>query len=100
MRTFVIFDRKTGEVLQTHVTTDDVADEADDIIRMARPEAMDRAAGLLEVDTLEAGERYRVDVKANRLILQDKTSGAGAAGVQIVAGDVREARQRIVTTES
>lgn len=98
MRTFVIFDRKSGEILETHVTTDDIDDDAEDLMRMVRSEGDERATGVLEVGALESGVNYTVDVKANKLARGDKVANTSAAGVQQVGGDPRSAR--IVVTRS
>ncbi|HMM42712.1 MAG TPA: hypothetical protein PKA95_12485 [Thermomicrobiales bacterium] len=99
MKTYVIFDRKTGEVLQTHVATDDAADNPDNILRMASPDATERA-GVLEVDTIDSATGHRVDLKSNELVRHDKASGAGAAGVQSSDGDPRGARTVILRSQT
>ena len=38
MKTYVIFDRKSGDVVQTHVRSDDRQGEMQDLLRELRPE--------------------------------------------------------------
>jgi hypothetical protein len=94
MKTFVIFDRKTGEILQTHVQTGDLHGSPEEIVKMARPAAQGEAVDIMAVEELAPGTSYRVDVKAKKLVAVDggKTRGAGGASVRPVGGDPRMAR--------
>lgn len=94
MKTFVIFDSKTGEILQTHVQTDEGHGRAEDLLKRARPKAQRETVELMAVETLASGSSYRVDVKAKKLISveRNKVKGAGGGVVQSVAGDPRTAR--------
>jgi hypothetical protein len=94
MKTFVIFDSKTGEILQTHVQTDEGHGRAEDLLKRARAEAQPETVDFMAVETLAPGTSYRVDVKAKKLISveRNKVKGAGGGVVQSVAGDPRTAR--------
>ena len=101
MKTFVIFDRKTGEILQTHVQMDDLHDGPEALLKLVRPEATGVAVDVMEVEGLAPGTSYRVDVKGKKLTAVDgkKAQGAGGAFVQSVDGDPRTARTVIFDTE-
>ena len=102
MRTFVIYDRKTGEILQTHVQTDDCCTGREMLLQIARPESRDEAVEVLEVDRLTPGAHYRVDLKAKKLALAEKGKGKGAGGasVQPAGGDPGNARTVFVPVEA
>lgn len=80
MKTFVIFDRKTGVVLQTHVQSDEEQGGPGDLLRTARPEAKAEAVDLLEVEGMTPGDSYRVDLKARKLVLDKGPKGKGGGG--------------------
>jgi hypothetical protein len=94
MKTFVIFDRKTGEILQTHVQPEDLPGSLEDLLRVARPEAPREAVDILAVEELAPGTSYRVDVKERKLVpmVKGKARGAGGAFAQPAGGDPRQAR--------
>ena len=94
MTTYVLFDKKTGEVLQTHVRTDASRGRPEDIVRMAKPEARE-AIDFIAVEQLTPGASYRVDTKARKLIQVDnsKVRGFGGASVQRAGGDPGAARR-------
>jgi hypothetical protein len=94
MKTYVIYDRKTGEILQTHVRTDDRGGPQD-IVSMARREADRQSIDVLPVDQIVPGAGYKVDVKTKKLVAVEpnKVKGASAAFVQPVGGDPRVARK-------
>ncbi|SRR6266496_4996126 len=95
MKTFVIFDRKTGEVLQTHVQAHDRQLSAEELLRMARPEVHADGVDILAVDALEPGPGYRVDVKARTLVPVEggAARGAGGGSAHSVGGDPRTAQR-------
>jgi hypothetical protein len=101
VKTFVIYDRKTGEVLQTHAQAGDPHGGPEGLLRAARPEAKPDAVGVLEVDPLAPGVSYRVDVKSKRLVAADggAARGAGGAGVSPAGGDPDAARHAVVPVE-
>jgi hypothetical protein len=101
MKTFVIFDRKTGEILQTHVESGDLHTGPEGLLKTARPEAKPDAVGVMEVEALTPGVSYRVDVKAKRLVQAEGGTARGGAGafVQPVGGDYHAARHVIVQVE-
>src|SRR5262245_45142786 len=84
MKTFVIFDRKTGEILQTRAQTDDIPDSAQDVLKMTRYGAKGEPVDIMEVETMTPGTMYRVDVKARKLtpVAEGKAPGAGGAFMQ------------------
>jgi hypothetical protein len=49
MKTYVIFDRKSGDVLQTHVRSDDHHGEMQDLLRELRPESKPDSLDVLHV---------------------------------------------------
>jgi|ERR1044071_7553706 hypothetical protein len=97
MKTYVVFDRKTGEILRTHVQTDDYEDATEHILKTANPEAS-RQADVLETEALAPGAGYRVDVKTKKLIPVEpgKTQGLGGGFVQPTSGDLRASRKSFV----
>ncbi len=80
MKTFVVFDRKTGELLQTHVTADDSPHRPEEILKM-RPD-QDRVA-ILQADEVTAGKNYKVDLKTNKLVAVEATKSKGSGGAFI-----------------
>jgi hypothetical protein len=94
MKTFVIYDRKTGEILQTHLQADELHYSPEELLKTVRPEAEGMAVEVMEVDSLAPGASYRVDVKGKKLMPVDisKARGAGGAFVQPVDGDPLKAR--------
>ena len=100
MKTFIIFDRKTGEILQTHVQTDDLHRTPEELVKIARPEARSEAIDVMVVEGLSPGTRYQVDVKAKKLtpVEESKAPGAGGAFVQPAGGDPSTARTVVFQT--
>ena len=98
MKTYVVFDRKTGEILRTHVQTDDHSDAAEHISKTANPESQGVAVDVLEVEDLAPSVSYRVDLKTKKLIPTEanKTRGSGGGFVQPSAGDLRSARRMFI----
>lgn len=94
MKTFVIFDRKTGDILQTHVQGGEPYGGHQEILDMIRPGAAGGRVDVLEVEDLQPGTSYRVDVSAKKLKAVDETQaqGAGGAILQPVDGDPAQAR--------
>jgi hypothetical protein len=94
MKTFVIFDRKTGEILQTHMQTDELHKSPQELLKTVRPEAEGVAVDVMEVEILAPGTSYRVDVRGKKLlpVERSKTRGAGGAFVQPAGGDPLRAR--------
>jgi hypothetical protein len=84
VKTFVIFDRKTGEILQTRTQTDDLPDSPQEVLRAARFGAKGEAADIMAVETMTPGTAYRVDVKTRKLtpVAEGKAPGAGGAFIQ------------------
>ncbi len=89
MKTFVIFDKKTGEILQTHVQIDDLHYAPDELLKIARPGAQTEIVDLMTVESLALGTSYRVDVKGRKLIPVEvaKAKGGGGARVLPAGGD-------------
>ena len=98
MKTYVVFDRKTGEILRTHVQTDDHYDATEHILKTAHPDSQRIAVDVLEVEGLAPSASYRVDIKTKKLIPveADKTRGSGGGLVQPSAGELRSARKTFV----
>lgn len=93
MKTFVIFDRNTGDILRTHVQADDFYNDPEEILKTARPKAEDDV-DIMEVEDLAPDANYRVDVDEKKLMPVDasETRGAGGAFVQHADGDPHRAR--------
>jgi hypothetical protein len=94
MKTYVVFDRKTGEILKTHVQTAEHAEPSEHFLK-TMPDAERSAVDVLAVPEITAGSSYRVDVKARKLIplVLEKAKGAGGGFVQPAGGDPRLARR-------
>lgn len=94
MKTFVIFDRKTGEILQTHIQPTELHYSPEELLKTVRPEAEGVAVDVMEVEGFAPGTSYRVDVKGKKLIPVDrsKARGAGGAFVQPADGDPLKTR--------
>ena len=76
MKTYVIFDRKSGDVVQTHVRSDDRHGEMQDLLRELRPESKPDSLDVLHVtERLVPGTRYRVDTKVKKLVAVENTRG-------------------------
>jgi hypothetical protein len=99
MKTYVVFDRKTGEILRTHVQTDDHSDAAEHISKTASPDLQRVAVDVLEVvEPLTPSVSYRVDLKQKKLVATEpnKTRGSGGAIVQSSAGVPRSGRRSFI----
>ena len=94
MKSFVLFDRKTGEILQTHVQSGDVHRDPTEILQTSRPGKESVTVDVLEVETLTPNTSYRVDIKTKKLIPvdQNKAKGSGGAVVRSTDADPRSAR--------
>jgi hypothetical protein len=97
MKTFVIFDRKTGEILQTHVQTGDYHAGTEHLLKTVRPEASSDAVDVVAVQDMVPGASYRVDVKTKRLVpaKANEVRGTGGAFVR-TAGDAPHAARTVV----
>lgn len=97
MKTFVIFDRETGEIVQVHVQSEsgDHHGGLEELVRTARSEEKLDTVDVIEVADLEpSAAGYRVDVKARRLVKAEGGAARGAAGasLQPLTGDLQTAR--------
>jgi hypothetical protein len=102
MKTFIIFDRETGEILQTHMQPDDLHNGPEDLLKVVRPEGESEDVGVMEVEGLEPGTSYQVDIKGKKLMPVDRneTRGTGGAFVQSVDGDPLRAKTVVFHLES
>jgi hypothetical protein len=102
MKTYVVFDRKTGEILRTHVQTGEHSDAAEHISKTSDPDLRRAAVDVLEVEGLTPGVSYRLDLKTKKLvsIKADKARGSGSAFVQPSAGVLRSARKTFIDVRS
>jgi len=98
MKTFVLFDRKSGEILHTHVEAGDLHHGHAEVLKTLRPGREGAPVDVLEVDELAPGVSYRVDIKTKTLVAVDrgKAKGSGGAYVQPIDGDPLKARTVIV----
>jgi hypothetical protein len=94
MKTFVIFDRKTGEILQTHVQTDDYHEGTEHLLKTVRPEAPSDAVDVVAVQDMVPGASYRVDVKSKGLVPAEASEVQGTSGAFVLpaGGDPHAAR--------
>ncbi len=91
MKTFVVFDRKTGEILQTHISAGHSLNDREDVLRM-RADA-ERSVDVIEVDELAPGRAYKVDMKAGKLLPVEATKSKGSGGGSVrLADDLGSAR--------
>jgi hypothetical protein len=98
MKTFIIFDRQSGEILQTHVQAEDLRGSHHDLLSAVRPGATTEAVDVIQAESLAPGGAYRVDVKTRKLVHAEGGAprGAGGAFLQPVGGDPRSARTVVV----
>lgn len=84
MATYVIFNCKTGDLVQTHTEPEDVNTSKEGLLSMVDP-SYDRDlldVVLVDTDTLIAGESYSVDLCTRQLMTLKKGEIAGfGAGV-------------------
>lgn len=99
MRTFVIFDRRTGDVVQTHMQRADIQEDPEELLKRARPGANVETFAVIEVEDLVPGAGHRVDAKERKLtdVAIDEVQGTGGAFVQPVGGDLATARTVVVS---
>ena len=102
MKTLVIFDRKSGEILHTHLQTEDRQQTKGELLPRIRHGLHHDETDILEVESLEPGVGYRVDVKENKLVrVRDgKVSGIGGGGVQRLSADSGHVRTTVFDTKS
>jgi hypothetical protein len=99
MKTYVIFDRKSGDVVQTHVRSDDRHGEMQDLLRELRPESKPDSLDVLHVtERLVPGTRYRVDTKVKQLVAVDGTKGRGfgAGSIHRIENGPKDAQRILV----
>jgi hypothetical protein len=99
METFVIFDPKTGEVLQTHVQDSDLRGDPRDLLQEVRPEAKPESVDIMRSDYLIPGTRYRVDMKSKKLVPVDKSKASGSGGAFVQSVEVNPALARRVIVQ-
>lgn len=94
MKTFVIYDRKSGEILQFHTEMGDPPSIPEELLATARPGVRLDDVDVMEVADLEPGARYRVDVKVAKLIRVERGGAGSSAGasLQPLRGDLHTAR--------
>jgi hypothetical protein len=102
MKTFVIFDRQTGEILQTHVQSGDLRGSHHDLLSTVRPGATPEMVDVIPAESLAPSGAYRVDVKTRKLVHVEggAARGAGGALLQPVGGDPHSARTVVVHVEA
>lgn len=99
MKTYVIFDRKSGDVVQTHVRSDDRHGEMQDLLRELRPESKPDSLDVLPVtERLAPGMCYRVDTKVKKLVAVDGTKGRGfgAGSIHRIENGPKDAQRILV----
>jgi len=80
MKTFVVFDRSTGEILHTHVEPEGLQTTPEEILQFAVAPARAQACAVLEVSTPELSGKHAYRVKDGALI-PDATAPAGSGYV-------------------
>lgn len=100
MRTYMIFNTKTGEIVHTHLETDGASSTHDDIFVLIDPAHDRNLLEILEVGYISPGESYRVNVETKTLerVEPEKTLGFGSGHVQSF-GEVRAPRMVKVVHE-
>lgn len=88
MATYVIFNHKTGDLVQTHSEPEDVNTSKEGLLSLVDP-SYDRTlldVVLVDAKDLIAGELYQVDLRTKKLITLKKggTAGFGAGVSQLL----------------
>jgi hypothetical protein len=97
METFVIFDPKTGEVLQTHVQDSHLHGDPRELLQEVRPETKPESVDIMRVDYLLPGTGYRVDIKSKKLLSVDKSKAPGSGGAFVQSSeDNPELARRVI----
>jgi hypothetical protein len=80
MKTYVVYDQKSGKIVHAHRASEEAQHKPEDILRLVHS-SLDRSQlGILEFRSVEmrAGESYRVNPKTKKL--ERTKSGAGSSG--------------------
>ena len=89
MRTYVIFNGKTGEIVHTHTEGEELRTSHDDVIAMVDPSHDRKVLEVAMADSISPDECYRVDVKTKKLECVDPDKvpgfGSGSGGPAAVA---------------
>jgi hypothetical protein len=80
MRTYVIYDPKTGAIVQTHVQVGEHHAGVESVLEQARPGMHKEHLECMQVDTLAPGAAYKVDVKTKKLVTVEAANAKGAGG--------------------
>lgn len=97
MQTYLVFNEKTGEVVQTHIEADDVKTNPDDLLKTVDPSQDRKSLDVLVVNNLAVGESYRVDVKTRTVFKVDSQDVAGFGGGMTGAIGLRQDPQFVKT---
>ena len=77
MRTYVVYDQKTGKIVHVHNDTGDQRREPDDVLKYVHP-SFSRARLAVVEDHLAAGKSHRVNPKSKKI--EVAKAGAHSAG--------------------
>src|SRR5262245_22959901 len=101
MKSYVLFDRTTGELVQMHVEMDDLPENCTEHLEKLSRQRADPPVEFLEAETLQPCTSDSVDIKAMKLVPVDesKAKGAGGAVVQSIEGDPLAARTVIFQSD-
>ena len=89
MRTFVIFNNKSGEIVHTHVEDEEVCSSPEDVLAVVDPSLDRRTLEVLEVAGISPGQCYRVNAKTRKLepVQANQISGFGQGAVRQVRAE-------------
>jgi hypothetical protein len=92
-RTFVVYERATGRIVQTHVQLGDEHGDPGELLQVLRPDAGD-AFALLEAAPPHPGVACRVDPVAGAVVPGDGGGrpDGGGGGASAYPGDPRSVR--------
>ena len=88
MKTYVIYNRKTGKIVHAHGASGEARPKPDDILRLVHP-SLDRSQlEMVEIGSgeMRAGEAYRVNPKTKKLKHAKTGASSSASASQFKAG--------------
>lgn len=79
MKTYIIFERKTGNIVHTHVQAEEIPTSREDLLKLIEPNYDVRALDVLVVADISSRKFYRVNVKTGQLEESDAKGAVGLA---------------------
>lgn len=91
MPTYVIFNKKNGKIVHTHVEPEEVKTSKENILSLV-DSSYDRSSlevTLVDTEGLSFGDSYQVDIRSGKLkpVKKDKISGFGIGAAQLYNSD-------------